>query len=241
MGFNRSRPATGGTRWARRRLKKTRQSKRPIKRCCGSISAAHAISIRGLLGETYLNLFSLIKDDAAISDAELLTTAKGMIQYEKINLHSTYPVAAIALAERKTNFREAEAMAREGIVEAKKKIDSQRQFYKTDAEYEKGLNWMTGMMYDALGWVFFNEGRMEEAEKELLHAHSLVAEDLNNLYHIGQFYQAKKDYAKAEEYYIKGSLVPTPGENKNTKALKELYKLRKRQSRRLRQIPCQSR
>ena len=181
---------------------------------------------KGLLGETYSNLFYSIKDDATISDDELLAIAKRMIQYEKINPHNNYPGAAIALAERKINFREAEAIAREGIVEAKKKVDSQRQFYKTDAEYEKALNWMTGLMYDALGWVFFNEGRMEEAEKELLRAHSLVAEDLNNLYHIGQLYEVKKDYAKAEEYYIKGSLVPTPGENKNAEALKALYNLR---------------
>ncbi|HEX5732934.1 MAG TPA: redoxin domain-containing protein [Blastocatellia bacterium] len=181
---------------------------------------------KSLLGEAYSNLFFSIKGDTTISDDELLTIAKRMIQYEKINPHSTYPGAAIALAERKINFREAEAIAREGIVEAKKKVDSQRQFYKTDAEYENGLNWMTGLMYDALGWVFFNEGRMEEAEKELLRAHSLAAEDLNNLYHIGQLYEVKKDYAKAEEYYIKGSLVPTPGKNKNADALKALYELR---------------
>lgn len=181
---------------------------------------------KGLLGEAYRNLFYQLKEDTSVGSAELLAAAKGMIQYERMNVHSTYPAAAITLAERKMNFREAEAWAREGILEAKKKIDSQKEFYKTDADYEKGLNWMTGMMYDALGWVFFNEGRMEDAERELLHAHKLNAEDLNNLQHIGQFYQAKKDYARAEEYFIKGSLVATPGENKNIKALKALYELR---------------
>ena len=181
---------------------------------------------KGLLGEVYRNLFNQLKEDPAVSTAELLRTAKGMIEYERMNVHTTYPAAAIALAERKTNFREAEAWAREGIVEAKKKVESQRQFYKTDDEYQKGLNWMTGMMYDALGWVFFNEGRQGEAEKELLQAHHLNAEDLNNLYHLGKFYQERDDYTKAEEYYIKGSLVATPGENKNTQALKALYELR---------------
>lgn len=181
---------------------------------------------KGLLGEVYRDLFLQLKEDSGVSNTELLSVAKGTIEYEKMNIHLTYPAAAIALAERKTNFREAEAWAREGIVEAKKKVDSQRRFYKTDAEYEKGLNWMTSMMYDALGWVFFNEGRLEDAEKELSQAHKLNAEDLNNLHHLGQFYLAKKDYAKAEEYYIKGSLVATPGENKNVKALKALYEMR---------------
>lgn len=181
---------------------------------------------KGLLGESYRNLFFQLKEDPSANSAELLAVAKGMMEHEKMNIHSTYPAAAIALAERKTNFREAEAWARAGILEAKKKIDSQRQFYKTEAEYEKALNWMTAMMYDALGWVFFHEGRLADAERELLHAHKLSAEDLNNLNHIGQFYQAKKDFAKAEEYFIKGALAPTPGDNKNVKALKALYELR---------------
>ena len=181
---------------------------------------------KSLLGEVYRNLFNQLRDDSSVTNAELFNVAKGMIEYEKMNIHITYPSAAIALAERKVNFREAEAWAREGIIEAKKKAESQRRFYKTDADYEKNLNWMTGMMYDALGWVFFNEGKMDDAERELLQAHKLNAEDLNNLWHLGQFYQSKKDSAKAEEYYIKGSLVATPGENKNAKALKALYELR---------------
>lgn len=181
---------------------------------------------KSLLGEVYRNLFYQLKDDSSVAATELLRVGRGMIEYEQMNIHMTYPAAAIALAERKTNFREAEVLAREGIVEAKKKAESQRQFYKTDADYEKNLNWMTGVMHDALGWVFFNEGRMEDAEKELLTAHSLNAEDLNNLHHLGRFYEAKKDYSKAEEYYIKGSVVSTPGGNKNTTALKALYEMR---------------
>lgn len=181
---------------------------------------------KGLLGEVYRNLFNELRDDSSVSNAELYSIARGMVEYEKNNLHSTYPAAAIALSERKTNFREAETWAREGIVEARKKMESQRQFYKSEAEYEKALNWMTGLMHDALGWVFFNEGRLEDAEKELLEAHKLNPEDANNLHHLGQFYQAKKDYAKAEEYYIKGSLVGTLGENKNAPALKALYEIR---------------
>jgi thiol-disulfide isomerase/thioredoxin len=181
---------------------------------------------KGLLGEVYRNLFYELREDSGVSNAELFNVAKGMIAYEKNNVHSTYPAAAIALAQRKTNFREAEAWAREGIVEARKKVESQRQFYKSDADYEKALSWMTGMMSDALGWVFFNEGRLGEAEKELLQAHKLNAEEVNNLYHLGQFYNAQKDYVKAEEYYIKGSLVATPGENKNIKELKALYEIR---------------
>jgi thiol-disulfide isomerase/thioredoxin len=78
-------------------------------------------------------------------------------------------------------------------------------------------------MQDALGWVFFNEGRLDDAEKELLQAHAANPESVQNIYHAGQVYEAKKAFDKAEEFYIKGISIQYPGENPNAKALKDLY------------------
>lgn len=180
-----------------------------------------------LKGDAYRELFYSVKDDSKVSADELLEVVNGMVKYEGINPHTTYTLGAMAIAERKKNFREAEKIAREGIVEAKKKIDSQRRFYETEGDYEKSLNWMTSLMYDALGWVFFNEGRLDEAEKELLKAYDLNREGLATLLHLGRLYEAKKDLDKAEESYIKGTGIQTPGENPNIKALRDLYQKRK--------------
>lgn len=181
-----------------------------------------------LIGDAYRSLFFTIdKNDATIGDAELLEIVNGLIKYEGINVTLTFPGGAIALAERKVYFREAEAIARAGITEAKKKIDQQRKFYDTEGDYVQALNRANGIMKDAIGWVFFNEGRLDEAEKELLKAYEVAQENRLNLYHLGQLYQSKKDLEKGEEYYIKGMLVQGMGENPSAKALKDLYALRR--------------
>ncbi len=202
-----------------------------------------------LLGDAYRNLFYITQDDSTVSNEALLEIINGMIAYEGINPHTTYAGSAIALAERKAYFREAERIAREGIIEGKKKIDEQKEHgaYDTEGDYERGLNWMTGIMYDALGWVFFHEGRLEDAENELLRAYDLHHENMKNLYHLGQLYETKHaavqteagqgaraesaamlpevvNYLeKAESFYFKGSTVQSPGENPNDEALKLLY------------------
>ncbi len=179
---------------------------------------------QGLLGDTYRDLFYSIKDDLKVSGDELLEAVNGMVKFDKVNPHTVYAGGAIALAERKVHFREAERIAKSGISEGQKKIESQRSIYKTEEDYQKALNWMTGLMYDALGWIYFQEGRFEEAEKELIQAYNLDPNSLNNLYHIGKLYEAKGNMEKAEIYYIKGMSVQRPGENPCLKALELLYK-----------------
>jgi thiol-disulfide isomerase/thioredoxin/Flp pilus assembly protein TadD len=184
--------------------------------------------IETLLGDTYLTLFFTIeKDDASIGNAELLEIVRGMIKYNRMNVHLTYPLGAIALAERKAYLQEAQAFVRTGMVEGKKKIDRQRKFYETEGDYVQGLNRMNGTMKDALGWIFFHEGRSEEAEKELLKAYELFPENINTLHHLGRFYESKNDLDKAEEFYIKGMLAESPGENPSAKAIRDLYQLRR--------------
>lgn len=202
-----------------------------------------------LLGDAYRSLFYVTRDDSTVSDEAFLEIVNGMVAYEEINPHITYAGSAIALAERKAYFREAEHLARQGVKEAKKKIDGQKErgAYETDGDYESSLNRMTGLMYDALGWVFFNEDRLDNAESELLRAYDLKHDNLQNLYHLGRLYEARYGIAKtatmrdapaepsaqlpevenhlmkAESFYLKGITVQTPGENPNDKALQALY------------------
>ena len=178
-----------------------------------------------LLGDAYRQLFFSIKDDTSIGADELLKVAQGMIRYEGINPHSTYTSAAKALAERKVHFREAERIAREGIVEVQKKIESQRHSY-TPESYQKTLNWMTGLAYDSLGWVFYNEGRLEDAERELLHADKLDPRNAETLYHLGRLYAARGDSEKEEKSYIEGVSVQRLGENPCEKGLQSFYEKR---------------
>jgi tetratricopeptide (TPR) repeat protein len=181
---------------------------------------------KSLLGDAYRNLFQSIKDDDAVSADKLLEVVQGMVEYEDINPHTVFGLGARALAERKAHFREAEKIARAGISEGKKKIDSQRRIYKTEGDYEGALNWMTGLMYDALGWVYFHEGRLDDAERELRHSYNLNPKNSDNLHHLGQLFEVRGDVEKAETFYVKGVSIQTPAENPSKEALESLYKKR---------------
>lgn len=81
-------------------------------------------------------------------------------------------------------------------------------------------------MQDALGWVFFTQGRYAEAEKELLQGYDLNPKYQAIPYHLGRLYEIKQDWPRAEESYIKGMMIPSSGENPNAQALKALYEKR---------------
>src|SRR5690606_22620230 len=134
------------------------------------------------------------------------------------NPHIAFAQGAIVLAERTSHYREAERIARQGLGEGKKRIDGQRAVYETVGEYATALDRMSGYMYDALGWVYFNEGRLEDAEKQLLKAHELSPNNRDAVYHLGRLYEHKGDLAKAEEFYIRGAMVQGMGRNPSREA-----------------------
>jgi Flp pilus assembly protein TadD/thiol-disulfide isomerase/thioredoxin len=177
----------------------------------------------GLLGEAYRNLFFIVAEDRSVSGDELYRLADGVVKHENNNPHITFSRVPIALAERKMHLRDAERIAREGIEVLRKRVESRRSTYRTQGEYEESLQWMTGLGHDALGWVLFAQGRMEEAEKELLRAHELDHDNRENLNHLGRFYEATDDISKAEEYYVLGLSVQGTGRNPSEASLKALY------------------
>ncbi len=196
-----------------------------------------------LLGDAYRELFRIIRDEPDVDPEYLYEVVDGMVRYEGINVHITHGQGVIVLAEHKTHFRDAERLAREGLVKAREVIEDQheRGVYDTEEDYQKGLGWYTGIMYDALGWVFFNEGRLDEAEEQLLEAFELHKENKDNLYHLGKLHEVLSDEAsaggdeeavqrhldRAEEFYIKGVMVQSFGDNPSDEALKALYARRR--------------
>jgi len=63
---------------------------------------------------------------------------------------------------------------------------------------------------------------LDKAERELLKALELSPGGRETLYHLGRFYEAKNDGARAEEYYVKGLAVQSPGTNPSEAALKAI-------------------
>lgn len=180
-----------------------------------------------LLGEAYRNLFEAVASDPTVSGDELYRIAEGSLKYDTTNPHIVWVSTPIRLADRKTHLEDAERIARDGIDVLRKKVESQRSSYRSPGEYERGMAWMTGMGHDALGWVLLAEGKLDEAEKELLAAYELNHEDRRTLEHLGRFYQSRGDQARAEDYFVKGLGVQAPGTNPCEKALREIYEKRR--------------
>ena len=176
-----------------------------------------------LLGDAYLNLFFSIREDSTVSAKELLDVVQGMVKYENINPHLTFPRGAMTLAERTSYYREAEQIARDGVAVAQEFLKDQKKYYDSEEDYQQDINWMTGLMTDALGWVFFQEGRLEDAERELMRAYELNSKDEDTLYHLGQVYEAMDNPDQAEVFYKMGIAIPSSGKNPNDQALKSLY------------------
>ena len=193
---------------------------------------------KSLLGDAYRELFYLVKDDSTVDGDYLYSIVDGMVQHEGINAHIAYGMGPIALAEHQTHLEDAERIARAGIEEAKKRIERQRSVYKTDEEYQKAVDGYTATIYDALGWVYFLAGRLDDAGENLLHAHELSGASMENLHHLGRYYERRAGDAvaandgdsvetfldRAEELYKQGVTVPAfGGTNPNKEALKALY------------------
>ncbi|MGD2152085.1 MAG: redoxin domain-containing protein [Gemmatimonadales bacterium] len=201
-----------------------------------------------LLGGAYTYLLELIKDEPDIDAGYLYEVVDGMVRYGSGNPTAFY-TAAIALAEHKTHFEVAESLAAECAVGVAEMVESMREsgVYETEGEYQRVLDHYQSQTHDALGWVYFNQDRLDEAEEELLAAYDLNHESIQNLYHLGRLYETRYDLAVAaedaegraassdeaaaygdrgEEYYIKGVMVQTPGESPNDEALKALYEKR---------------
>ena len=178
-----------------------------------------------LLGDSYRQLFAFT--DSTTNPDTLLRIVRGMVKYEGINPHVTHAEGAIRLAEVGRDFKEAEQIAREGLKAGKARIDTQRQTYETVGDYARALDWMSAFMYDALGVVYMRQGKLDEAEKQLAHARDLDPKSIKALYHLGLLAEKRERPDNAEQFYIKGSLLGTPGLNSNKSALQALYRTRR--------------
>ena len=179
--------------------------------------------LAALDGAAYLSLFIDTLDDSETDPAELLEIVRGMVEWDERNPHLVFAHGATALAEKTNYYAEAAAIARKGIDEGRKRIESQRDSFATQGDYENAVDRIVGLMHDALGWVYFQEGRLDEGETELLRAYELNPKERSNLFHLGQLYEAKNEVRNAEDFYVRGLSVQAPGDNRSETALQELY------------------
>ncbi len=181
------------------------------------------------LADAYRYLYEYTRVDKKVSDAEFLQSAR---QYAEAASNSyplsvayTHSIIAEGLAERKM-FREAEKFVNIGFEKVNKLIERQRENIKDEKRLEKQANEMNSALHSALGWTYFKENRLDEAEKEIEKAIKLAKENSRLYNRLGEIYEAKNVLDKAEDAYLKAFLTFIGKENPNVEVLKSLYRKR---------------
>lgn len=190
------------------------------------------------LTRAYQRLLISYKDDPSVTTEQVLEVIREMSKLRRTGTRYRAH-AARALADRHSHLREAEELTRSGIDGVIADLNRRVNDAVTTNDYRQAFDALgssVAPLYDALGWIYYNENRLNEAEKSLLLANALTPHDVYNLYHLGRLYEARKDRKKAEEYYARGleqdqqlATMRVIGEtleieNPSLMALKEMYK-----------------
>ena len=187
--------------------------------------------MENLLGEVYMDLFQSIKSDSTIDTNELSFVCMQTIKYafggtfQKAKIRSD---VALFLSERIPKQKNAEKIATESIEAMKESLLSMKPGDISDIEWLENNNPALAPLHDALGWIQLNNDKLDEGEKNLFLANKMYGDVkgrniARNLHHIGQLYERKNEFKKAESFYIQGIRIQTPTENPNEQALQSLY------------------
>ncbi len=173
----------------------------------------------------YLDLFSDIAHDTAVSNGDVLRVVRGLIRYDTLNITLTKVAVPILLAERHADFPLAEKLAQPDDARLAARIASES-LYVSAPDRAKALSQVRAMELDALGWVYFNEGRIADAEREISLARDLAPTYATAYSHLGRIAERRGKLPDAQGLYAQGYQYERDdlgGGHKNTDALQRLY------------------
>ena len=179
---------------------------------------------QALLGEAYIRLFFSLKGDPAANGDDLLEALEGMVKYDELNQQLSHTAGPLALADRQVHLDRAEALVEDGLAATDRR--GRRGYPYASMSRDKrraAAKYFKASLTDALGWVHFQQGKLDQAERELTKASKLYPRGMMNLYHLGRLYESRGDLTRAQEYYVQGLAIMSPGENLSEKGLKDLY------------------
>lgn len=167
------------------------------------------------------------KDDSTISTDSLKKLGDLLIAVNRINPQQTHLALPMAMAERHAHYRWAEQLVQAGDTMRRAELSQMKEYYQKNRNvggYASQLDHTIGATHDALGWIYLNEGRLADAERELTKAAELIKSNAQMYYHLGRLAEAKSDLQQAQRMYSRG--YPLDGRfagKKNTEALTRLY------------------
>lgn len=174
------------------------------------------------LANAFRLLFLTFKGDSRVSDLELLEAAQGMAQHPSNNLRTAYAEGPIALADRGIHLQEAERIVQTGLESLRMRFEARRDSYHSETHYQQALSQASASLHEALGWVLCKQGRLVEAEGELMRAHQADPESLQILHRLGLLSEAAQQPGKAQRFYLDGIAIRPSEDNPCWQALRTL-------------------
>ena len=171
-----------------------------------------------------MELFLSLKEDPAVDGDAMLELVEGLARCMEFDEGISHVLGPLALADRKAHLDRAEELVLEGAAKARKR---NRQWDGPDTDSpgksRRVRRYERAQRADARGWIRFQQGRLEEAQRQLAQATKLNPQGTEALFHPGRVFEAQGDLARAQEWYGKGIALQSPTENPSEGALKDLY------------------
>lgn len=162
------------------------------------------------LAKARVMLFYSLRDDPTTSAEKLLQAAESLAADEAVPPPIAFAHTAIALADRGAFLPQAERLAQAGVAYADGITTAHRE--QANRATANTRNPLSAAMYDALGWVYFKNRQLVEAEKVLSKAYSLNSESGLILHHLAKVNAAKGNIKAVEHYLIRCISLPTSTE-----------------------------
>ena len=177
------------------------------------------------LGESYVKLFDIVGFDKDVSDKEILDIAEKINEFNKFNLANTYSRIGSVLTNRKL-FADAERFVNIGFEKVDKNGANELSYVTDKDELKQRIGWMKSYLHSEKGWIYFKSDRIDEAQKELEKAVELNKANTAIYNRLGQIYEARELFDKAEDAYIRGFASYPVSDDLNKESLESLYKKR---------------
>jgi thiol-disulfide isomerase/thioredoxin len=130
---------------------------------------------------------------------------------------------AMALASRKAFLDDAERLAEAGIAMVPDLLERPSQASGASGAAENPGSGIEAAMRGALGWVYFNQGRIEEARRELFASYRIEPRLASTLLHLGTLHESEEDFEAAETWYIRCAALPTGDDHPCANVLGDYY------------------
>lgn len=197
-----------------------------------------------LLGDAYRNMYYELREDDDVDPEYLKEVVDGLVELEGINTHITHAAAPITLAEETDYHDEALDIVLSGFQIVADEGERYREMgvFDSEGEWDESIRYQLAGLYDALGWIHYQAGRVQDAEHLLAKATQISKRQTLPFYHLGQVYEHMYDesiggelddasvrteyYALAEDAYMTGIGIQSIAENPSDEALKLLYEKR---------------